>query len=340
MWFQELLLDIWAHSPIFALTNDAYFLAGKTGNSPNRFHFSIISLLLGEHLFQLFSFPIRCTNESFAVFRHIQMSQMENFNLPSTRCDELIENYKVHCNSLNEEDLRIEKEALLRQIEIHEIRRNVSNSKINILSAVILVLIPLLLSNFDWKAVPHFRILEVIIFCCFIYCIINVCAWVFQSVKVRGRSSSSFGDLKSSDHKEIEFNTQLYFDWQHIKREADKEVSFVSYLHESLRYTFVLGLILFAIQYFPSVVPTAQSNSQVYNFTVTSVHETYDSSAIEWARLVYELQKDQYSEVIVLYNCTDITPVYESLKQFTHQEIEWLTDTTLENDSIKIILED
>ena len=340
MWLKKLILIIWSYSPVLAFTDDANFLTADPTGTNHKYHFSIFNLLLGEHLFQFLSFPIRYPEDSFHFFRHIQMSKMETLNLLPETNTEQMNNYKTHCAGLSEDELQIEKEALLRKIEIEQNRQTISNSKINIFSAVMLVLLPLLLSNINWSVISCLHNFERVLIVFLIYTVINICAWILQSLKVRGQMVSTFSDLRESENKALEHNFQLFYDWQHMRRETQKQVSFVSYIYDWLLCAIILSSIFTAVHltYKPASVSNAEC--QVYTFSANATSKTYDPSAVEWTSLILELQRDNYSKVIVLSNDINITPINEVLEKFTHQKIAWLIDPTLESDCVKVILED
>ena len=49
MWFVDVLLNIWAYLPVFALTDDVGFLTSRHGSEQShRYYFSLISILFGD----------------------------------------------------------------------------------------------------------------------------------------------------------------------------------------------------------------------------------------------------------------------------------------------------
>lgn len=339
MYFCNLLLTIWALCPIMALTDDTCFLSSKSTDSNHKYRFSIVNLLLGECQFQFLSFQIEDSRLKFQIYRFSRMSDMNIFSISEEKLSDLRVRFENHYGTLSDSDIQLEREALLRQIQTQQARQNISNSKINTFTAVVLVLLPLLITRIDWSVLHSLQKLEQLILLLLAYSIVNICFWLFQSLKVRGYCISSYSDLKVSINKNRMFNWQLYYDYQQQRRESDKQVSFVSYVYEWLICTVVLSLLYTMLHFTAKPTITSVSEYQVYTFSVNTMDIAYDHSAVEWAKIMYQLQTDQYQEVVILSNQADCSELSKTLEKFTHQKIEWLPDPTLESDTVKIILE-
>ena len=90
MWFVDVLLNIWAYLPVFALTDDVGFLTSRHGSGQShRYYFSLISILFGEKKIQLISFPIKQPGEKIILFRIKRLSEMDNFTLSDEKAEQL-----------------------------------------------------------------------------------------------------------------------------------------------------------------------------------------------------------------------------------------------------------
>lgn len=240
------ILSIWAHMPILAITDDDGFIMGKILEK-GKLRFSIVNILLGEVQIQLISFLFNAKNKDFKWLRIIHMSEMKNFVISDEKCSELEHNYREHYNSLDEKDANIEKEALLRKLSDAKDRIEFSYSKINVYTSITLVLVPVIIPFIDWSSVKFLSTIEIVVLSFLLYAILNLCFWIFQSIKVRGFPVSRFSVLKESQNKGQEQNWQIYFDWQQTDRKANMFVSFVSYIQEWIIGTFILLLLFFIL---------------------------------------------------------------------------------------------
>lgn len=341
MWFADILLNIWAYFPIFALTDDLGFLTSRHGlGQSDRYYFSLISFLFGEKKIQLISFPIKQPGEKIIPFRIKRLSELDNFTLSDEKAKQLETDYKSHFSLLNDTDQTIEKEALLRHLSEEKPRIEISYNKINAFTTIIVAVIPIAIAFIDWNTIKSLNVMEMIVFILLIYANVNLCAWIFQAINVRGFMTSSFGDLKKSEDKTIEQNWQIYYDWQQMKRKADMYVSFVKYTKVWIISVIILTIIFSIGLPFNKKNMVSTVNNHVYTLQTELIEKTYDESAVAWNFVLAELQTDKYAEMIILHNEADISDIAERLEQFKQQRIVWMTDNTLKKNEIKIILEE
>lgn len=239
----KILLRILAYFPVFALTDDLGFLTANPGSNKHKYYFSLINILFGEKKYQFISFPIKQSDKKIAWFRMGQLSKMDNFGLTKEKEKELKENYQKHYESLRKDERDIEKEALLRQLSNQQSRIDTSYNKINAFTTIIVAIIPIAVTFIDRETILSLNIFGKIIFTLLIYANVNLCAWIFQAINVRGYMTSSFKDLKESKNKEKEQVWQIYYDWQQAKRKADMFVSFVIYTKIWIIAVIVLTII-------------------------------------------------------------------------------------------------
>lgn len=335
----KLLLGIWAYLPVFSLTDDLGFLTANPGSQQHKYYFSIINILFGEKKYQVISIPIKQPGEKLKLFRVKRLSEIETFILSKEEEQDLERKYKEHYDSLDDQERDIEKDALLQHLHSQESRIDISYNKINAFTTIIVAVIPIAITFINREMLISLNLLGKIIFGLVIYATVNLCAWIFQAINVRGYMSSSFKDLKESDEKAKERNWQIYFDWQHTKRKADMFVSFVIYTKHWIIAVIVLTVIFSMGLPFDNQGTIYSDTNRAYTIQTDLAEKTYDESAVEWYNILAQLQTDEYARVFILHNETDVTKIVEKLEQFEKQEISLIFDNTLKKNEIKIILE-
>lgn len=341
MWIKNLFLFIWAYTPVFALTDDLGFLTANKGDEEHEYYFSIISILFGEKKIQFFSFPIKQPEKKMILFRVKQLSDMGVFDITDEKANQLETDYKDHYDLLTDEiDKEIEKESLLRHLSDEQSRVDISYNKMNAFTTIIVAVIPIAIALANWDTIFSLNLLEIFIFIWLIYANVNLCAWIFQAINVRGFKASSFGDLKNNSNKRREQNWQIYYDWQQSRRKADMYVSFV--MHTKIWIVTVIILTIIFSVFLPfgkKSMPALTSENDVYTLDTNLIESTYDKSAADWYLILAKLQTDKYSQVVILYNKVEDNNFAEKLKKFQNQKITWMLDNTLQKNQIKIILE-
>ena len=335
----SILLGIWAYLPVFSLTDDLGFLTANPDSEQHMYYFSLLNILFGEKKYQFMSFPIKQPGEKVVLFRVKLLSEMQAFVLSEEKENELKINYKGHYDSLSENDRTIEKEALLQHLSAQQSRIDTSYNKINAFTTIIVAIIPLAVTFVDREKIVLLSVLGKVIFILLIYANVNLCAWIFQAINVRGYMTSSFRDLKESADKAKEQNWQIYYDWQQTRRKADMFVSFVMYTKHWIIAVILLTVIFSVGLPFNKQTDLYSDDNYVYTLQTELIEKTYDKSAVDWYSMLAQLQTDEYTKVLVLYNGADITNITEKLKQFNQQEIVLISDGTLKKNEIKIILE-
>ena len=337
--FKDLALNVWAHLPLLALTDDYWFFAGPSKENNHEYRFSLINLFFGELQLQLITLSLRRGCVCFRLWRTSRMSEMDRFSISETKMDSLLNEYGEHYRELTDDDKDIEKQALARKLGDSQARINSSIAKINIYTSIILVTIPLIVSLNDWRLIGNFSLFKKVMLLSEVYAITNLCACIFQSLSVRKSVSSSFRDLKKAQNKSEELAKQLYFDWQNNNKKADMFVSFVSCIQEWVIATLVIFVGICASVTMNRPMDSRSTNEAVYTFCADNIGKRYDSSAVSWQKIKYELEADHFSRVIVLYNSADVAALQDELASFSHQTITWIYDSTLEEDIVKLIFE-
>ena len=293
----NILLRIWAYLPIFSLTDDLGFLTANPGSDQHKYYFSLISILFGEKKYQFMSFPIKQPSERISIFRVKQLSEMDSFILSEEKGNELKRNYKNHYDSLTGEECTIEKEALLQHLAAQKSRIDISYNKINAFTTIIVAVIPLAIAFVDRSMIESLNIFGKAIFILLIYANVNLCAWIFQAINVRGYTTSSFRDLKESNDKAKEQNWQIYYDWQQTRRKADMFVSFVIYTKRWIIAVIILTAVFSVGLPFNKQPIFDSGDNQVYTFQMELLEKTYDKSAADWYAVLAKLQTGEYTKV-------------------------------------------
>lgn len=238
-----MLLGIWAYLPFFALTDDLGFLTAVPGTEEHEYYLSVINILFGEIKCQLFSFPIRQQGKGIVIFRIKKLSEMRRYILSEEKRNELETKYKEHYDQLNTDECTIERESLMRKLSEQQSRIDTSYNKMNAFTTIILAIIPIAITLTDKEKIMQLNTFEKVIFAILLYSMLNLCAWIFQAINVRGFQTSRFADLKNSADKGKEHNWQIYYEWQEIKRKADMFVSFVIYTKQWIIAVIILTVI-------------------------------------------------------------------------------------------------
>ena len=132
---------------------------------------------------------------------------MGAFDITDEKANQLETDYKDHYDLLTDEiDKEIEKESLLRHLSDEQSRVDISYNKMNAFTTIIVAVIPIAVALVNWDTIFSLNLLEIFIFIWLIYANVNLCAWIFQAINVRGFKASSFGDLKNNSNKRREQN--------------------------------------------------------------------------------------------------------------------------------------
>lgn len=228
---------LWSFLPLLTLTDDNQFdefilFQEKNAKRPRRWRFSIINLKFGTTILYLFTFTKTDNN----IVKLLSLSQPSDLE----KAKESEQTYSKHVAELSTEELETEKEASLYHIQTQKHRIDTSNSKINIYTTIILtIIVPLFAIQKGDVSHISFPILIMILVLVVLYSLLNICLYIFGSIKVQGQSSSTFSDLRSSKDKKQKLVVQYWFDWQQLKNKADQKVGYV----KNLQYWMIIYLI-------------------------------------------------------------------------------------------------
>lgn len=222
------LFFIWSFSPIMTLTDDNQFdefipFQENTEGATRKWRFSFFNFKFGTTILYLLTFTK--TENDFIKILSLTRFQLNKNDAKSEGM------FRKHIAELDEKALLLEKEALCYHIQTQQDRISTSNNKINIYTTIILTIIaPLFAIQKNQFEQLSFRIVHIVNIIIVSYSFLNICLYIFGSIKVQGILHSRFSDLRSSNEKAREIVIQYWFDWQQLVRKADSYVSYVKNL--------------------------------------------------------------------------------------------------------------
>ena len=206
--------------------------------------------------------------------------------LEDEKIDQIQNRFRMHIAKLLDDDLEIEKEKLLYHIEREEQRISTSVDKINIYATIILTVIPIVVALIDFGSIKDLPIVLQVMICIAVYSLLNICIYIFRTIKVHGIKKSSFSDLRESSDRKKEIVMQYQYDWQQLKYKAQLFVSFVLNLQE---WVVVLLILTVGISFGVSVqddsiasVDIKNTKSIVFTMNAEEIGKPYSNSAVNW----------------------------------------------------------
>jgi hypothetical protein len=152
--------------------------------------------------------------------------------------------YTEHLLKLSNNDILIEKEFICYLIDNEKDRIKKSIDKINAYTLIILSVIPITLAFLSMNLINSLSLIKKILLLFISYCIINIAIFIFDTIRVRSISLSTFSDLKNSDLKINQLLWNYYFDWQMLKNKADIWVSYVLNIENWIKLALILLFVL------------------------------------------------------------------------------------------------
>lgn len=301
---------------------------------------SLLNLMLGDYILYIVTFDIK--KRKLELMHVLCLENIDGILLTDEKIGGIQDRYKRHIQDLSEKELEIEKEALCYHIQNEEQRINTSIDKLNIYATIILTVLPLVLAILDLKKILTLSLPLLIGVILIIYSLLNICAYIFRTIKVRGIMKSSFSDLRYSKEKDKEIILQYQYDWQQLKYKAQLFVSFVLNLQEWVVLILILSLLVsFGIS-FDNTNREIQVDIADYNIVTTinrdEIDEPYSDSAVEWAELINNIEQKQCGQVILILGDDD-TSFIDKLERYNELDIKIVRDETMEKGQIKIIEE-
>lgn len=293
-----------SYSPIFCLSDDKNFGSNEDGIKDfiNRIRFSLFSLNLGAYK----CYFISIKNNSGFRFIHV-INLEDTYIIDATernRLESLQENYLSLAVDLNND-----KEFLVYLLENESQRKNMAFNKINMYSAIILAVIPLILIFFKSETLLKVSIAVKILTFILIYIILNIIFLILQFNKVKGKLRETYKDLKDSENKERTLIKAYYLDWQHIKKEADSVVSFVKNIDKYVRGVLTLTILIASFNYVNDIcnsyLPPKDVNS-IIEINIDNLEKKQSEEVKKINKLNEQIVDKHIVKVIILYNNNEL----------------------------------
>ena len=331
---------IWSHCPVICLSDDDYFATLKFDNIRNaHLRFSLLNIMLGDSVIYVFSYDIKERKISF--IKNLRLIDIDGNVLKDEKIDQIQNRFRMHIAKLLDDDLEIEKEKLLYHIEREEQRISTSVDKINIYATIILTVIPIVVALIDFGSIKDLPIVLQVMICIAAYSLLNICIYIFRTIKVHGIKKSSFSDLRESSDRKKEIVMQYQYDWQQLKYKAQLFVSFVLNMQE---WVVVLLILTVGISLGISVkndnttsVAIKNTKSTVFTMNTEEIAIPYSSSAVNWQTVVLDIEKKQCGQIIILTDGNEVPEEVKGLARYKDLQIEIMTDRDLDKDIFKLI---
>lgn len=301
------IVKYYSYFPILSLTDDNNFGTNEL-NKDASYRLSLINLFLGNIAIYVITYNI--SNKKFSFFKRLKMEDCAGLKLC---CDlenitEKSQQYmKEHLESLNDNDLSIEKD-FIKYLDDRQLRRiEISERKIGAYTAIILAVIPLIIAFFDINSFLQYCLLEKICLLIIAYCVVNITIFVFNSMKVQGVSLSCFSDLRNSTNKKKMSVKQYYYDWQMHSGKANVSVSYVKNIEDWIRIC-VVCLVLFAIisnvgalkSGYIVNAPLNETSNLVCTINIDELEDPFSDSSVTMADLNLRIREKKIEEIIFI----------------------------------------
>ena len=331
---------------MFCLSDDENFATIEWKNlKDNKCHLrvSLINIMLGDSVLYLITFDIREKRPEFV--KVLRLQDMEGIMLTKKQMEGIQARFKKHIKDREDGDLAVEKEKLCYLIQNEDQRISSSVDKINIYATIILTVLPLALAVIDLKTIITLPFLLIIGIAFMVYSLVNICAYVFKAIKVQGISKSTFADLRNSQEKNKEILLQYQYDWQQLKYKAQLFVSYVLNLQEWVILILVLTVGISVGIAFQDIRDNETSangmgDSEVITLNIGDVEEPYNQDAVKWKELLLEIEKESYKHIVFIGNYDKVPVFFDELDKYNDLEIDFLKDSQMDNEQIKIIREE
>ena len=342
----NIFLWIWSHIPILCLSDDKNFATPEWKSLKGHkchLRISLINIMLGDVILYLITYDIEQGKPAFVKILRLQ--ELEGVKLTDEDIAERQEGFRQHLKDLRKRDLAVEKEKLCYLIQNEEQRISSSLDKINIYATIILTVLPLMLAVIDLKdtiTLPPLLISSIILM---IYSLINICAYVFNTIKVQGIEKSTFSDLRSSQDRSKEILIQYQYDWQQLKYKAQLFVSYVLNLQEWVILILILTVGISIGVNFKNIrnnrIPISRvMNNEIITLNIDNVNEPYNQDTIKWKELLLDIEKKRCKYIVFIGNYDKAPTFIDELNRYSGLKIEFLHDPLINKGQIKIIRKD
>lgn len=339
-WIINYIFLIWAHFPILALTSDKKFPNLQLPLKDTQdIRLSLLTFYFGEYIFHLLSFNF--SNKQFSFIKKLSLSEHPNFNdaFQKEEIEKKVEKYEKELFGLDDKDLEIEKECLLKKLDDNNSRIDKTDSKINFFLAIILAIITLIsfksIKELDFSASVG-NILKAFL----LYFSINLCALLIQSMKVRSYYKLSLKDLRDSDDKNVNYLGQLYEDLLYTDIKADFFVSFVHRIFDYMKVIIIIGISIFIFSLkITKFEKTVLQDNKLVILNSENCFDNYSEDNIKLYEVLLALKNQNFSRVIIMTKVDPKKELVDTFLFYDRQKISYIIDESLLESDIKIILE-
>lgn len=344
-----------SRSPVFSTTLDKQFHDISRNNFTfNDLRFSLFSLGLGIRKIYIFSWKY---NEKFSFIKVLNLNDINK--LPREQeIQNKLDLYHEFINNKDKSDIQCEIDFLKYKIDQDENTKNLTKSKANNYTAVVLVLIPLILTIMPNITNKLNNTLKIIFWIIIIYNSINVVIYLLDFYKVRSFNRSTFADIKQSDKHLNKLAESYYEDWYSIKSESSFFVTYVTNVERYFKYCILFLIVTFCLNGIVGVYTNIKivkvnnkiNANNVYSFRFNNNGEIYKQDSDQLINVYNKIKEGKLKQVIVVRNVSDNDSsdkkyelILNSIKMFnsSHVDIEEINDTNnidVKSNYIKIII--
>lgn len=230
-----------SYSPFLCCSDDDNFGSNEEGFSDffQRIRFSLFSFNFGAYIFYFLSYK---KGQGFKKIHKLNLNDYDKFKDEDK--DRVKTKQQGYLDNQETKNTDIDKEFLKYLFENEHNRKNAAYNKINSYTTIILAIIPLILLFYKKETFINASIIIKVLTVILSYIIINIAAFILQSNKVKGCERVKYSTLKESSDKNKEIIKAYYMDWQNIKRESNRVVSFVTNIEVYIRGAIIVSALI------------------------------------------------------------------------------------------------
>lgn len=339
----NLLLLIWAHSPILSLSDDFKFTnIVLPWNKCKNKRISLLTLYFGEYVFHFFSYSF--SEKTLSIIKKISLSDLPSLKNNEDDDNEDVKNYRQHINTIKVHSnyLNAEYNFICREIDQRSNTITRSDAKIGVFSALAIAMTLIFEETIYYNITQNGYSINKIFFSLILYFLVNIFALLLQHIKIRSFSQYNFRDIYN-EKKDIDtiLLEKLYYNYGNIKKKADFFSSILCRLYDYLTITILLVISLCITTVLTkddhlNNYPT--KNTELYTLDQNSYLETYNSDHIKLLEILAKLEKKDFQRIVIMTKKTN-KELSKILIPYDYQKITYITDQTLTDNVIKILLE-
>lgn len=336
---------ILAHSPILTLSDDGNYTNLVLPFCKNKsIRLSLFSLYLGEYAFFILSWNI--SEKKISVVKKLKMSDLPTFN-DNVQIKQECSLFDNHVDSICERGnannyIQAEKDFLSKEIDSQINRIARSDSKISIYSAILLALTTLL-----WKDVYESfcasNIVGRIMLGIIVYYFANICLLAIQHIGVQSIKQFSFSAMADYNGNLDSFLLKkMFYNFVYKKNLARLMVSTLCRVYDFLKLIICFSIAYFVCAIISNHFPSAtiqNIDSKIYVLNELMLSQAYSEDRIRLMEVEMQLEKKNFGRVVIMSKKTVQEKIKKEFARYSNQKISYLIDGSLDNNVIKILLE-